>query len=129
MLSFSFTNLRTDPASAGREELSTPIGRASCLFADFEIVAGGATLYADDAFPVAELAHHLRNWLRQDAPAHRPFSFDSMFFEDPGEIVISWSVGSWRFSSAERPEPLGSFSEREVALTVAEFCDRLILHD
>ncbi|GAB3476118.1 DUF7878 domain-containing protein [Nocardiopsis coralliicola] len=71
---------------------------------DFRIADGGRTVYAEPAFPVAELAHQLTVWAGSADPPTAPFSFASMSFADDGAVSLTPSPdGLWTVWSAFTP--------------------------
>ncbi|GAA2412838.1 hypothetical protein GCM10010420_47820 [Streptomyces glaucosporus] len=125
MLKFSFANLHIDPDTTPHHELETPIGQVANFFADFRVTAGGTEIYADDSFPIVEFASQLARWLRDKIERGDEFSFESMFFEEPGEFSIALRTGHWKASSKIHPSPTGEFSTGELKDSACTFLDKL----
>lgn len=71
--------------------------------AELSIREAGRTLWAEAAFPVAELAYHLALWLRSPDAGEADFELDSMQ-ADPGLIRIVAAEAGWRIGSAVTPD-------------------------
>jgi hypothetical protein len=65
----------------------------------FELVADEKLLYAEDDFPVVELAAELHDWLRTGFAARVDFEFDSMSTPEPGWVWIRDAGAGWRLGS------------------------------
>ncbi|MFI5729196.1 hypothetical protein ACIA49_03685 [Kribbella sp. NPDC051587] len=66
--------------------------------ADFRMVEGERVLFAEDAFPVVELARSLLGWDREE-----DFSFNSMSYEEIGSVRITREEAGWVFGSVFEP--------------------------
>jgi hypothetical protein len=71
----------------------------------FEITADGTTVYAEDYFPVIELAAELGDWLRSGFQARRDFEFDSMSTPEAGWVWIRHTESGWRVGSLHQERP------------------------
>lgn len=71
--------------------------------AELSIREEGRAVWSEEAFPVAELAHHLTLWLQSPAAGQEGFEFDSMQ-ADAGLIRILGSDGGWRIGSNFTPD-------------------------
>lgn len=132
-MEFSYRNLgAADLARRGYRPETAP--RAVLLLdieADLVVRDGdGRPLFAEDAFPVAELADALVAWLHPGpapaAPTPDPgeFVFHSLSYADPGAVLVRRSPQGWRVGSAFEP---GTWSEPlplpVLAAAVARFAD------
>jgi predicted type IV restriction endonuclease len=94
--------------------------------ADFEVRDGDQVLYAERAFPVAELARELARWKSSPGDDRPDFAFDSMSFDEAGAVTVvrdgeSWVVGSV-FEPGKHTAPV---SWPELATEVDNFVDRV----
>lgn len=88
--------------------------------ADFEIVDGDDLIYDELAFPVAELAREISEWLSRAEGAD--FNFESLSFEDPGAVRILSAPDGWIVGSALTPEKMSApQSWRELSASINEF--------
>ncbi|WP_139275471.1 hypothetical protein [Mangrovactinospora gilvigrisea] len=71
--------------------------------ASFQVVDRSAVIYAEDCFPVAELARELGRWIASGEGAAGDFSFESLSFEDPGAVQISRAEPGWQVGSIFEP--------------------------
>ncbi|MGW7350183.1 DUF7878 domain-containing protein [Streptomyces sp. NPDC054784] len=124
-MQIEFSRLRTDPEEVSGDALSSVVGQASNVFADLEIRGENSILYTDDAFPVVELAHHLHEWLHGAMCAGRDFVFDSMFFEEPGEMAIRSSNERWTVTVAGGRVRIGEYTDAEMARAICDFIEAL----
>ncbi|MFD7022408.1 hypothetical protein [Promicromonospora sukumoe] len=81
--------------------------------ADFLVREGAAVVFAERAFPVAELARALELWAPEYDEPRDDFSFDSMSYDVPGVVRIvdtgsGWTIGSRyaRTTTVPRPWPM-----------------------
>ncbi|GAA2223768.1 hypothetical protein GCM10010413_16480 [Promicromonospora sukumoe] len=81
--------------------------------ADFSVREGAAVVFAERAFPVAELARALELWAPESDEPRHDFSFDSMSYDVPGAVRIvdtgsGWTIGSRyaRTTTVPRPWPV-----------------------
>ncbi|MBC2874674.1 hypothetical protein H7K43_06330 [Streptomyces sp. TYQ1024] len=71
--------------------------------ADLSVREDGRTVWAEDAFPAAELAYQLGRWLRGADADRGDFTFDSLQAE-PGTLRIAEAgEGRWRVGSGLAP--------------------------
>ncbi|MFI6518004.1 hypothetical protein ACIBF1_20780 [Spirillospora sp. NPDC050679] len=66
--------------------------------AEFSLWDNGQVLWSLEAFPVAELAHHLALWLQGPSAERKDFELDSMQ-ADPGLIRLVSGAEGWRVGS------------------------------
>lgn len=71
--------------------------------AELSIWEQGREVWSEEAFPVAELAHHLALWLQSPAAGHEDFELDSMQAEE-GLIRVVGSDEGWRVGSIFTPD-------------------------
>ncbi|MFJ3233694.1 hypothetical protein [Streptomyces sp. NPDC086787] len=67
--------------------------------ADLVIRDGDCVVWAEEGFPVAELARALMDWLHQPDGERDDFEFDSMSYAELGVVRISRSAEAWRVGS------------------------------
>lgn len=72
--------------------------------ADFRITDGRDVIYAETAFPVAELARELSRWLNNGGEPDADFRFDSMSFDVVGSVEVLRGVGGWSVRSVFSPD-------------------------
>ncbi|OEV10576.1 hypothetical protein [Streptomyces nanshensis] len=90
--------------------------------ADFEIVEAGNEVYAEPAFPVAELARELSRWISVSEREPTDFCFASLSFEDPGAVRILRGAEGWLVGSALTPGELSSPQQwQELTEGIIEF--------
>ncbi|MET8572029.1 hypothetical protein [Streptomyces sp. NPDC004783] len=70
--------------------------------AELSIWEQGRVVWAEEAFPVTELAYHLALWLQRPSAGHEHFELDSMQAEE-GLFRIVNSVDGWRVGSNLTP--------------------------
>jgi hypothetical protein len=71
--------------------------------ADLVLRVDGRVVFAEGAFPVAELARALAHWLHRPDGERGDFVFDSMSYQDAGEVRIVEFPEGWRIGSASEP--------------------------
>lgn len=90
--------------------------------ADFEIAEGSNIIYAEPAFPVAELARELIQWLSAAKQEAEDFCLASLSFEDPGAVRILYGPEGWLVGSALTPEKVSSpQSWQDLTAAIDEF--------
>src|SRR5690606_6297793 len=70
--------------------------------ADLVIRDGVRIVFAEESFPVAELARALVGWSQR--PERGGFAFDSMSYPEPGAVRIAESERGWRVGPVFRPD-------------------------
>ncbi|MGW2092986.1 DUF7878 domain-containing protein [Promicromonospora sukumoe] len=78
--------------------------------ADFSVREGSALIFAERAFPVAELARELELWCPETDEPRDDFLFDSMSYDVPGAVRIidtgsGWTIGSRYARTTTVPRP------------------------
>jgi hypothetical protein len=97
--------LRLSELHAERPELEHPADAFIGVTGRFEIIADGTTVYAEDEFPVLELAAELGDWLRSGLKGRRDFEFDSMSTPEAGWVWIRQTGTGWRVGSLHQEWP------------------------
>jgi hypothetical protein len=81
---------------------ATPADLLVNVEADLAITDGDRVVFAEKAFPIAELARGLTRWVA--AGGGDGFAFDSMSYEDPGSVRVARRPDGWVFGSDFTPE-------------------------
>ncbi|MFF8694831.1 hypothetical protein ACF08W_21765 [Streptomyces sp. NPDC015144] len=93
--------------------------------AEMSIWEDGRPVWSEEAFPVAELAHHLALWLHSPNVGRQDFQLDSMQAE-PGLIRIVRSDEGWRAGSVCTPDFWASPVAWDVLVAAIERFDRSV---
>ena len=92
--------------------------------ADVAMIDEGKVIYSELAFPVAELARALRDWVESGELRGDEFSFDSLSFGEPGSVFVKARSGSWLWGSGFSPgESSALQSWNQIIDTISEFTD------
>lgn len=117
MIEFRLSGFRCEPP-----EPEQPADVFIGVTGRFEITADGTTVYAEDDFPVVELAAELGDWLRSGLGARRDFEFDSMSMAEAGWVWIRHTGSGWRVGSLHQEQPdLTVRGESEIQTAVEGF--------
>lgn len=116
--------LRLSDLHAERPELDHPADAFIGVTGRFEITADETAVYAEDQFPVIELAAELGDWLRRGLEAHRDFEFDSMSTPEPGWVWIRHAGSGWRVGSLHQDRPdIAVRGDSEIRTAVERFIE------
>ena len=102
----------------------TPADLLVNVEADLAITDGDRIVFAERAFPIAELARGLTRWVATGGGDD--FAFDSMSYEDPGSVRVARRPDGWAFGSDFTPEVWSEpLSWDEVLVTVEAFAQEV----
>ncbi|WP_017591529.1 DUF7878 domain-containing protein [Nocardiopsis potens] len=87
-----------------RPETAPPAVLLADIEADLAVRDGVRVVFAEESFPVAELARALVGWLLRPDRGRGGFAFESMAFPEPGAVRIEGPACGWRVGSALRPD-------------------------
>lgn len=92
--------------------------------AQVRLESGGAVVYREELFPIAELAVALEDWLRDGLPVATDLTFDSVEHDEPGLVWCRSEAEGWRVGSihADASDPVVHSSE-EVAEAFGGFVE------